>query len=242
MWTLEKINNSHPFLSFMMSRPQEAGDVQTEVSIETGEGTEKSGKKPGFVRRHIWGLTAATTATLGALGILSRPSDGKNHAFAQIDNAMLQLPSTNRITTAVRDTYIVGKSLFGVLPAPTPQQVAAQTKVHIIERLANRLAVPGHVGKKHKIIASHASGKYGKNMQTIMDALKIIAEKKKTNPVQILVKAIENGSPRDEITTIEYGGARYPQAVDVSPLRRVNLAIRWMVQGMGTIQIGEKSQ
>lgn len=113
----------------MMSRPQEAGDVQTEVSIETGEGTEKSGKKPGFVRRHIWGLTAATTATLGALGILSRPSDGKNHAFAQIDNAMLQLPSTNRITTAVRDTYIVGKSLFGVLPAPTPQQVAAQKKV-----------------------------------------------------------------------------------------------------------------
>jgi small subunit ribosomal protein S7 len=117
-----------------------------------------------------------------------------------------------------------------------------QTKVHIIERLANRLAVPGHVGKKHKIIASHASGKYGKNMQTIMDALKIIAEKKKTNPVQILVKAIENGSPRDEITTIEYGGARYPQAVDVSPLRRVNLAIRWMVQGSFQKSFGKKKK
>lgn len=117
-----------------------------------------------------------------------------------------------------------------------------QTKVHIIERLANRLAVPGHVGKKHKIIASHSSGKYGRNMQTVMEVLKIIADKKKTNPVQVLVKAIENGSPRDEITTIEYGGARYPQAVDVSPLRRVNLAIRWMVQGSFQKSFGKKKR
>ncbi len=117
-----------------------------------------------------------------------------------------------------------------------------QTKVHIIERLANRLAVPGHVGKKHKIIASHSSGKYGRNMQTVMEVLKITADRKKTNPVQVLVKAIENGSPRDEITTIEYGGARYPQAVDVSPLRRVNLAIRWMVQGSFQKSFGKKSR
>lgn len=117
-----------------------------------------------------------------------------------------------------------------------------QTKVNIIERIANRLAVPGHVGKKHKIITSHSSGKYGKNMQTLINTLKIIADKKKANPVQVLVKAIENGSPRDEITTIEYGGARYPQAVDVSPLRRVNLAIRWMVQGAFQKSFGKKSK
>lgn len=115
-----------------------------------------------------------------------------------------------------------------------------QTKVHIIERLANRLAVPGHVGKKHKIITAHSSGKYAKNMETVMDTLKIIQEKKKMNPVQTLIKAIENASPRDEITTIEYGGARYPQAVDVSPLRRVNLAIRWMVQGAYQRSFGKK--
>ncbi|MEK6908663.1 MAG: 30S ribosomal protein S7 [Nanoarchaeota archaeon] len=117
-----------------------------------------------------------------------------------------------------------------------------QTKVHIIERLANRLAVPGHVGKKHKIITSHSSGKYNMNMQTMINALAIIAEKKKTNPVQILVKAIESASPRDEITTIEYGGARYPQAVDVSPLRRVNLAIRWMIQGSFQKSFGKKKK
>ena len=49
-----------------------------------------------------------------------------------------------------------------------------QTKVHIVERFANRLAVPGHVGKKHKIITSHSSGKYAKNMQTVIEMLKII--------------------------------------------------------------------
>ncbi|MBS3081892.1 30S ribosomal protein S7 [Candidatus Pacearchaeota archaeon] len=117
-----------------------------------------------------------------------------------------------------------------------------QSKVHIIERLANRLAVPGHVGKKHKIITSQSTGKYTTNMATVLRALKIIAEKKKVNPLQILVQAIENGSPRDEITTIEYGGARYPQAVDVSPLRRVNLAIRWMVQGSHQKSFGKKKK
>jgi small subunit ribosomal protein S7 len=60
--------------------------------------------------------------------------------------------------------------------------------------------------------------------------------------VQVLIKAIEKSSPRDEITTIEYGGARYPQAVDVSPLRRVNLSIRWLVQGSYQKCFGKKKK
>lgn len=118
----------------------------------------------------------------------------------------------------------------------------SSTKTNIIERLASRLAVPGHIGKKHKIITSWSSGKYNTNMRTVMDAFEIIAEKKKQNPVQVLVKAIENASPRDETTTIEYGGARYPQAVDVSPMRRVNLAIRWIVQGSYQKAFGKKKK
>ena len=104
-------------------------------------------------------------------------------------------------------------------------------KTHIVERLANRVAVPGHLGRKHKIITSWASGKYNKNMSTVLKTLALIEQRKKENPVQVLVKAIENASPRDETTTIEYGGARYPQAVDTSPLRRINLALRSLVQG-----------
>ncbi len=113
-------------------------------------------------------------------------------------------------------------------------------RVNIIERIANRIAVPGHIGKKHRIITHWASGKYNTNMKTVMDALKIIEDKKKENPLQILVKAIEACSPRDEITTIEYGGARYPQAVDVSPMRRVSLSVRWLVQGAYQKSFGKK--
>jgi small subunit ribosomal protein S7 len=106
-----------------------------------------------------------------------------------------------------------------------------KTKVNILERIIGYLGVPGARGKKHKIITSWASGKYSKNSKILLETLKIIEEKTKTNPIQILIKAIENAAPCDEITTIEYGGARYPQAVDISPLRRISLALRNIVHG-----------
>ena len=66
-----------------------------------------------------------------------------------------------------------------------------QTKVNIIERLMNKLAVGGHRGKKHKIEKGNATGKYTKNMGIILDALDIIEKKTGKNPVQVLVTAIE---------------------------------------------------
>lgn len=118
----------------------------------------------------------------------------------------------------------------------------ATMKVNILERLANRLAVPGHVGKKHKIITSWSSGKYNKNMKTVLTALAIVEKNAEKNPVQVLIDAIENCSPRDEITVIESAGARYPQAVDASPMRRVNLALRWLVQGAYAKSFGKRNK
>jgi len=115
-------------------------------------------------------------------------------------------------------------------------------KVNIVERLARRLDVPGHLGKKHKVITSWASGKYNKNMRTVLRTLEIVQKKTNRNPVQVLVDAVENGSPKDEITVIEHAGARYPQAVDCSPMRRVNLAIRWFVQGAYAKSFGKKKK
>lgn len=117
-----------------------------------------------------------------------------------------------------------------------------QTKVNIIERLMNRIAVAGHRGKKHKIEKGIASGKYTKNMKMVLVALDVIEKKTGKNPIQVLVKAIENAAPRDEITVIEYGGARYPQAVDVAPIRRVNLAIKHLVQGAGDKSFAKKKK
>ncbi len=106
-----------------------------------------------------------------------------------------------------------------------------KAKVNVVERLISLLQVPGHRGKKHTIMTSHMTGKWSKEVGTVIEAFKLIEQKTKQNPVQVFVKALENSSPRDEITSIEYGGARYPQAVDVSPYRRVNVAIRNIVHG-----------
>ncbi|MCF7910740.1 30S ribosomal protein S7 [Candidatus Pacearchaeota archaeon] len=106
-----------------------------------------------------------------------------------------------------------------------------QAKVNIVERLINRIATAGHRGKKHRVILGHSTGKFSKNTKIVLEAFKLIEKRTGKNPVEVFVKAVENSSPRDEVTTIEYGGARYPQSVDVSPIRRVNLALRWIVHG-----------
>src|SRR3989344_6415883 len=96
-----------------------------------------------------------------------------------------------------------------------------RSKYNIVERLMNKLMVAGHRGKKHKLTSGHNTGKGVRVYNTVLRTLQIIEEKTKKNPIEIFVKAVENAAPREEITTIEYGGAKYPQAVEVAPQRRV---------------------
>ena len=79
-------------------------------------------------------------------------------------------------------------------------------------------------------------------MKTVLEALKIVEKKLNVNPVEVLVKAIEKSAPRDEVTIIEYGGARYPQAVDVSPIRRVNISLKAIVHGASDRAFGKKKK
>jgi len=106
-----------------------------------------------------------------------------------------------------------------------------RTKINLVERLINILTVPGHREKKHKIMTNRATGKSSKKVKIVIDAFKIVEKQTGQNPIQVLVKAIENSAPRDEVTSIEYGGARYHQAVDTSPSRRLSLALRYLVHG-----------
>lgn len=110
------------------------------------------------------------------------------------------------------------------------RQKFAKMKINVVERLINLIGISGHRGKKHKVM-KESSGKFSKNVKVVIKAFNIIEEKTKQNPIQIFIKAIENVAPRDEITVIEYGGARYPQAVDCSPLRRLNIALRNIAHG-----------
>lgn len=106
-----------------------------------------------------------------------------------------------------------------------------KSKVFIVERLINKIMVPGHKSKKHFKTSYHATGKANKAFSIVDDVFSMIEQQTKENPVKIFVKALENAAQREEIVTIEYGGARYPKAVECAPQRRIDLALRNMAQG-----------
>ncbi len=106
-----------------------------------------------------------------------------------------------------------------------------KSRTFIVERLINKVMIPGHKSKKHFRSSGHNCGKGALSYRIVIDAFKLIEERTKENPIKVFVKALENAAPREEIVTIEYGGARYPKATDCSPQRRVDVALRYFVQG-----------
>ena len=106
-----------------------------------------------------------------------------------------------------------------------------KSRVFIVERLINKLMVPGHKGKKHYKTSGHITGKAQTAYNIVEEAFKQIEKTTKENPIKVFVKALENASQREEIITIEYGGARYPKAVECSPQRRVDLVLKHITQG-----------
>src|SRR3989338_1177556 len=101
-----------------------------------------------------------------------------------------------------------------------------KSRVFIVERLINKVMIPGHKSKKHFKTSSHLTGKSHRAFDIVVQALRLIEQKTRENPIKVFVKALENSSQREEIITIEYGGARYPKAVECAPQRRIDLALR----------------
>src|SRR3989344_5739811 len=84
-----------------------------------------------------------------------------------------------------------------------------KSRVFIVERLINKLMIPGHKGKKHFKTSGHMTGKANTAYGIVEEAFKLIEKQSKENPIKVFVKALENAAQREEIITIEYGGARY---------------------------------
>lgn len=105
----------------------------------------------------------------------------------------------------------------------------AKSKVNIVERLANKL-MRGGTGEKlsGRVIRTRGrlQGKKSKTLHIVEDAFAVVAARTKQNPLQVLVKAIENSAPREDITRVRFGGISYQVAVDVAPQRRLDLALR----------------
>lgn len=90
----------------------------------------------------------------------------------------------------------------------------------IIERLTNSLMMNGR-----------NNGKKLKAVRIIKHTLEIIHVLTDQNPLQVVVDAIINTGAREDTTRIGSSGAVRRQAVDVSPLRRVNQAISLLTVG-----------
>jgi small subunit ribosomal protein S7 len=95
-----------------------------------------------------------------------------------------------------------------------------KTKVHVVERLINDI-----------MRSETYQGKKSKAYKAVEMAFARVAEKSKENPVQVLITAVINAAPREEVTRLRYGGINVPKSVDVAPLRRLNVALRHIATG-----------
>ncbi|MCD6492790.1 MAG: 30S ribosomal protein S7 [Archaeoglobaceae archaeon] len=96
----------------------------------------------------------------------------------------------------------------------------AKKNVFIVERLINKVMRKEHnTGKK--ILAYNI----------VKEAFEIIEKRTKKNPIQVLVDALINAGPREEIVRLKYGGIAVPKSVDTSSLRRLDIALRNIAEG-----------
>ena len=102
-------------------------------------------------------------------------------------------------------------------------------QVNIVERLSNKLM---HFGKKYAKNTGRQGGKKHHSINIVKTAFEIIHLKTGKNPVEVLVRAVENSAPNEDTTRIVYGGTVYHVSVDVAPLRRVDLALRFIADAI----------
>jgi small subunit ribosomal protein S7 len=95
-----------------------------------------------------------------------------------------------------------------------------KSEISIVERLSNQLMRPGK-----------NAGKKAKAYQIVRNAFEIINLRTGKNPIEVLVRAVENSAPCEDTTRISYGGIVYHVAVDLAPQRRVDLALRFLAAG-----------
>jgi len=109
-----------------------------------------------------------------------------------------------------------------------------KANLNVVERLVNKIMRSGQGKRKLSGKFIRGRGSCGKKMEAIQiveGAFDIIEKQKKQNPIQVLVKAIENSAPREDVTRIKRGGVAYSLAVDVSPLKRLDESIKNIALG-----------
>ena len=121
-------------------------------------------------------------------------------------------PSTERYITVTPVAHTLGRHA---------NKQFKKSQISIVERLINRL-----------MQTDENTGKKQLTTRITREAFDIIHSRTDENPVQVLVRAVENSAPREETVRLKYGGISVPKAVDVSPQRRVDQALMFIAQGV----------
>jgi small subunit ribosomal protein S7 len=147
----------------------------------------------------------------------TEPSEEEEEAVAQlfgtwsVTGITFEDPSTERYITVSPVAHTMGRHA---------RRQFRKSELSIVERLINRLMQDGrNTGKKQR---AH---------RIIRTAFDTIHERTGENPVQVLVRAVENAAPREETVRLKYGGISVPKAVDTGPQRRVDQALKFIAQG-----------
>ena len=100
--------------------------------------------------------------------------------------------------------------------SPEKRKVIPDTKFHdvIVAKFMNHIMKDGKKSVAEKIV-------YG--------AFNIVDKDKKSDPVEVFKKALDEVGPVVEVKSRRVGGATYQVPVEVRPSRRQALAMRWLV-------------
>ena len=115
--------------------------------------------------------------------------------------------------------------------------------LNIVERLINKVMRSGQGKRKLSGKYIRGRGSCGKKMQAmkiIEDAFYIIENETKQNPLQVLVKAIENSAPREDITRVKKGGIAYTISVDLAPLKRIDESLKNLALSAFSLSFNKK--
>ncbi|MFD1587797.1 30S ribosomal protein S7 [Halorientalis brevis] len=121
-------------------------------------------------------------------------------------------PSTERYITVTPIAHTMGRHA---------SKQFKKSEISIVERLINRL-----------MQTEENTGKKQQATRIVREAFDLIHNRTEENPVQILVRAVENSAPREETVRLKYGGISVPKAVDVAPQRRVDQALKFLAEGV----------
>jgi small subunit ribosomal protein S7 len=140
--------------------------------------------------------------------------DANAQLFGQwsVDDIEYNDPSTERYITVTPIAHTMGRHA---------DKQFKKSEISIVERLINRL-----------MQTDENTGKKQMATQITRDAFEQIHSQTDENPIQILVGAVENCAPREETVRLKYGGISVPKAVDVSPQRRVDQALKFLAEGV----------